>query len=89
MPGRPGEPANQFSLPDAKAMVEDAKTAPSTAPADVAIGAGIGGGGVAGTLTDLQNQLSPLSYANEWITRVVVVLAIGSAVLVFGGAAYR
>ncbi|MCA0014826.1 hypothetical protein LB561_27770 [Mesorhizobium sp. B292B1B] len=70
-------------------MVEDAKTAPSTAPADAAIGAGIGGGGIAGTLTDLQNQLSPLSYASEWITKVVVVLAIGSAVLVFGAAAYR
>lgn len=73
----------------AKATVEDAKAAPSTAPADAAIGAGGGGLGVSGTLQGLQEQLSPLSYASEWITKIVVVLALVSALLVIGGGAYR
>ncbi|MCA0014850.1 hypothetical protein LB561_27650 [Mesorhizobium sp. B292B1B] len=60
--GETPQAANFVDGGQAKAVVEDAKPAPSTAPADAAIGAGIGGGGVAGTLTDLQNQLSPLSY---------------------------
>ncbi|UVK49538.1 glycoside hydrolase family 108 protein (plasmid) [Mesorhizobium sp. AR07] len=53
----------------AKALVEDATPAPSTAPADAAIGAGGGGLGVTGVLQGLQEQLSPLSYASEWITK--------------------
>jgi lysozyme family protein len=73
----------------AKAVVEDAKVAPSTAPADLATGGGVAGGGLAGTLTELQNQISPLSYSSELIGKVVVVLALASAVLVFGGLAYR
>lgn len=73
----------------AKAFIEDAKTAPSTAPADAAIGAGGGGIGVSGTLQGLQEQLSPLSYSSEWITKIVVILALVSALLLFGGAAYR
>ncbi|MGX5827353.1 glycoside hydrolase family 108 protein [Mesorhizobium sp. 43Arga] len=73
----------------AKAFAEDATPAPSTAPADAAIGAGIGGGGIAGTLQDLQNQLSPMSYGSEFIMKVVLVLAVISAVLLLGGAGYR
>ncbi|MER8423286.1 hypothetical protein [Mesorhizobium sp. M1403] len=73
----------------AKAFVEDANVAPSLAPADRATGGGIGGGCLAGTLTELQNQISPLSYSSELIGKVVVVLACASAVLVIGGIAYR
>jgi lysozyme family protein len=73
----------------AKALVEDAKAAPSTAPADLATGGGVAGGGLAGTLTELQNQISPLSYSSELIGKVVIVLAFASAVLVIGGLAYR
>ncbi|RUX96139.1 MULTISPECIES: glycoside hydrolase family 108 protein [unclassified Mesorhizobium] len=73
----------------AKAFVEDATPAPSTAPADAAIGGGGAGLGVSGTLQGLQDQLSPLSYASEWITKIVVILALVSALLLFGGAAYR
>ncbi|OBQ72407.1 glycoside hydrolase family 108 protein [Mesorhizobium loti] len=73
----------------AKAFVEDAEAPPSTAPADAAIGAGIGSGGIAGTLQDLQNQLSPMSYGSEFIMKVVMALAVLSAVLLLGGAGYR
>lgn len=72
-----------------KAFIEDARPVPGSGVADAATGAGIGSGGVAGTLQGLQDQLSPLSYASEWITKVVVVLAIASAALVFGGVAWR
>ncbi|TPN79954.1 glycoside hydrolase family 108 protein [Mesorhizobium sp. B1-1-2] len=73
----------------AKALVENAKPAPSTAPADTAIGAGGGGLGITATLSGLQEQLSPLSYASEWITKIVVILALVSALLVIGGGAWR
>lgn len=73
----------------AKAFIEDAKTAPATAPADAATGAGLGGGTVAGTLQSLQDQLTPFSYASEWLMRIVVVLAIISALLVVGGLGWR
>lgn len=72
-----------------KAFIEDAKAAPGNGVADAATGAGIGGGGVAGTLQGLQDQLSPLSYASEWITRIVVVLGVASVILVAGGIAWR
>ncbi|PBC02747.1 glycoside hydrolase family 108 protein [Mesorhizobium sp. WSM3860] len=73
----------------AKAFIGDAKVAPSTAPADAATGAGAGGLGVSGYLYDLQNQLSPFAYTSEWIGKVVVVLAIASALLAIGGLAWR
>lgn len=73
----------------AKAFIEDAKAAPTVAPADAATGAGVGGGTIAGTLSGLQDQLSPLSYASEWVGRIVVILAVVSAVLVVGGIGWR
>lgn len=87
--GETPEPATFKEGGQAKAVIEDAKPAPSTAPADAAMGAGTGGLGVSGTLQGLQDQLSPLSYASEWITKIVVILALVSALLLFGGAAYR
>lgn len=80
--------ANFYDGGQAKAFVEDAEAPPSTAPADAAIG--IGSGGIAGTLQDFQNQLSPMSYGSEFIMKAVMVLAVISAVLLLlGGAAYR
>ncbi|RUV80828.1 MAG: N-acetylmuramidase [Mesorhizobium sp.] len=73
----------------AKGFIEDAKAAPSTGPADATTGAGAGGLGLSGYLYDLQNQLSPFSYTSEWIGKVVVVLAIASALLAVGGLAWR
>ncbi|MER9206830.1 glycoside hydrolase family 108 protein [Mesorhizobium sp. M0771] len=87
--GETPQAANFVDGADAKAFAEDAKTAPSTAPADAAIGAGGSGLGVTGVLEGLRDQLSPLSYASEWITKIVVVLALVSALLVIGGGAYR
>ncbi|WFP74483.1 glycoside hydrolase family 108 protein [Mesorhizobium sp. WSM4906] len=73
----------------AKAFIEDARTAPAVAPADAATGAGAGGLGVSGYLYDLQSQLSPFSYTSEWIGKVVVILAIVSALLAIGGIGWR
>ncbi|WP_457812029.1 glycoside hydrolase family 108 protein [Sinorhizobium meliloti] len=74
---------------EAKARIEDARKAPSPAPADAATGGGIGAGGIAGTLQTLQDQLTPFSAAGNWITTLVVVLAVSGAGLAAGGIAYR
>lgn len=87
--GETPQAANFVDGGQAKAVVEDANAAPSTAPADLATGAGTGGLGLSGYLYDLQNQLSPLSYTSEWIGKVVVIVALASAVLAIGGLGYR
>jgi lysozyme family protein len=87
--GQVPQAANFVDGGQAKAFVEDANAAPSTAPADAAMGAGTGGFGLSGYLYDLQSQLSPLSYTSEWIGKVVVVVALASAVLAIGGLGYR
>lgn len=74
---------------DAKALIEDARTPPSPAPADAATGGGIGAGGIAGTLQTLQDQLTPYSSAGQWITNLVVILGVIGAALAVGGIAYR
>jgi lysozyme family protein len=87
-----GETPVEASFADggqAKGFIEDAKAAPSTAPADAATGGGVAGGGVAGTVQTLQDQLSPYSYSSEWITKVVVTLAVISTLLLVGGLGYR
>lgn len=86
--GETPQAASFFSGGQAKGFVEDANAAPSTAPADAATGAGAGGLGVSGYLYDLQNQLSPFTYTSEWIGKVIVVLAIVSALLAIGGLAW-
>ncbi|TJV19705.1 glycoside hydrolase family 108 protein [Mesorhizobium sp.] len=87
--GQVPQSASFYDGGQAKAFVEDANAAPSTAPADLATGAGTGGLGLSGYLYDLQNQLSPLSYTSEWIGKVVVVVALASALLAMGGLGYR
>ena len=87
--GQVPQAASFYDGGQAKAFVEDANTAPSSAPADAATGAGAGGLGVSGYLYDLQNQLSPFSYTSEWIGKVVVVLALVSAAVAIGGLGYR
>jgi lysozyme family protein len=74
---------------EAKARIEDARKAPTKAPADAATGGGIGAGGIAGTLQTLQDQLTPFSSAGTWISTLVVGLAVGGALLAAGGIAYR
>ncbi|RVD39053.1 N-acetylmuramidase [Mesorhizobium sp. M4A.F.Ca.ET.020.02.1.1] len=81
--------ANFYDGASAKAFAEDAEAAPMTAPADVATGAGVSGGVVAGTLQSLQDQLLPFSYASEWIGKIIVILTIVSALLAIGGLGYR
>ncbi|MDQ0132673.1 lysozyme family protein [Neorhizobium galegae] len=74
---------------DAKAFLSDAKTAPTLAVADATTGGGIGSGGMAATLQQVQDQLTPLSYSSDLIGKVVAVLVVAGAVLTIGGLAYR
>jgi lysozyme family protein len=76
------------NIGSAKASIEDVRTAPSTAVADAATGGGIGSGGLAATLQQVQDQLTPLSYSSQLIGKVVAGLVIASAVLTIGGLAY-
>lgn len=87
--GSAGPAASFIMDASAKANIEDAKTAPSKAMGDAATGGGVGAGGIAGTVQSLQDQLTPFSAAGDWITKVVVVLAVSAAALTAGGLAYR
>lgn len=73
-------------VPDgnAKARVEDAKTAPSTAPGDTVAG----GGSIAVVITQTQEQLTPY-VSIGFVAKAVAVLTIGGAALAIGGIAYR
>jgi lysozyme family protein len=82
-------PAAFVAGANAKAPITDARKAPSKAPADTATGGGMGGMGIAGTLQGLQEQLTPFSAASDWIAKLVVVLAVGGALLAAGGISYR
>jgi lysozyme family protein len=73
----------------AKGTVEDARKAPGKGLSDAATGGGVGAGGIAGAVQGLQEQLTPFSAAGDWITNVVVILAVTGAVLTIGGLAYR
>jgi lysozyme family protein len=72
----------------AKAYPSDVKAAPSPAVADAATGGGIASGGLAATLQQVQDQLTPLSYSSELVGKVVAGLVIASALLTVGGLAY-
>jgi lysozyme family protein len=72
-----------------KALVEDAKQPTTKGVADAATGGGIGAGALAGTLQNLQDQLTPFSSSSTWISNVVVALAIGGTALAVGGIGYR
>jgi lysozyme family protein len=73
----------------AKAKEDDVKTAPQKGLGDVATGVGVGSGGVAGAVQGLQEQLTPFSMAGGWISKLVIALAILSALLVVGGLLWR
>ncbi|ULJ73316.1 glycoside hydrolase family 108 protein [Rhizobium gallicum] len=74
---------------DAKAFISDAKPAPTLAVADATTGSGVGSGGIAATLQQVQDQLMPLSYASNLIGKMVAGLIVISAVLTIGGLGYR
>jgi len=69
---------------EAKARLEDAKGAASTAPGDVMTG----GGGISVVISQAQEQLTP--YVNiGFVARAVAVLTIGGAAIAIGGLAWR
>lgn len=74
--------------PSHKAYASDIKPAPSPAVADAATGGGIASGGLAATLQQVQDQLTPLSYSSELVGKIVAGLVIVSALLTVGGLAY-
>lgn len=69
----------------AKALDSDIKAAPSAAPADATTGGGVGFGGVAFILKDLQDQLAPYSTGSDLIGKAVVGLIVVSGALTVGG----
>jgi lysozyme family protein len=71
-----------------KGVIEDAQQAPSTAPADAAMGMGVSTGGATGYLHSLQDQLSSFT-SIDFVSHVVIGLIFTSAALVVGGAGYR
>lgn len=79
------------AAPDAgvKAMIEDAKAPPPKVAGDIATGTGLGTAGVTGTVQTLQETLTPFSSSGGWITKLVITLAIISAVLTIAGLAWR
>ncbi|QIG75019.1 putative endolysin protein [Rhizobium phage RHph_I3_18] len=83
------QPLGLASGAGAKALISDAKKPPVMAVADATTGGGVGSGGLAATLQQVQDQLSPLSYSSELIGKVVAGLILLSAVLTIGGLAYR
>lgn len=69
---------------NAKARLEDAKAAPSTAPGDVMTG----GGGISVVISQAQEQLTP--YVNiGFVAQAVAVLTIGGAAVAIGGLLWR
>lgn len=72
-----------------KADVSDAIETHGKAVADGATGAGASGLTLSAVIQGLQDQLTPFSAAGPWIAKVVVILAIASAVLTIGGLLYR
>lgn len=74
---------------DANAFIADAKTAPTKGIADAATGGGLGSGGVAAILQQVQEQLSPLSASSQLIGNVMAGLILLTGVLTVGGVAYR
>ncbi len=69
---------------EAKANVEDAKTAPPKAPGDAAAG----GGTVGTVITQATDQLTPLGNI-EFVGKAIAVITVAGVVLTVGGLAYR
>ena len=69
---------------EAKARVEDAKTAPSTAPGDTLAGAG----SIGAILTQAQQELAPY-ITIDFVAKVSAALTLASVAVAVGGIAYR
>jgi len=87
--GSVGPDIGYISGGEAKAFISDARAAPVLAVADATTGGGVGSGGLAATLQQVQDQLSPLSDSSALVGKVVAGLIIVSAVLTIGGLGYR
>lgn len=72
-----------------KAVIENAVPAPTLAVADASTGGGVGTIMAAGTIQQLQEQLTPFTGGSTFVQHIVVGLAIASAGLTIGGLAYR
>jgi lysozyme family protein len=74
---------------NAKAVLTDATSAPTTAVADAMTGGGIGSGSLSGIVNQLQTNLSPFSETSSLVSKIVVGLILFGAVLTVAGLAYR
>lgn len=71
-----------------KASPDDVKK-PVKGVADVATGVGLGGLGLSPIIQQLQDTLTPYSFAGGWIAKLVIALAVLGALLTVGGLVWR
>ena len=69
---------------DTKGYIQDAKTAPSTAPGDVMTG----GGSAGAVITQTVNQLTPLSNFAS-VAYIITALTVAGALIAVGGIVWR
>ena len=89
-----GEPVSTIPVvapaePVAKAVIEDAKPAPTIAIADAATGGGLVTGGAMEALRQAQDQLMPLAASSDFIKSIIGYLAVAAVVMTVGGLAWR
>lgn len=85
--------AGQLKVPNAvgmdKAPVSDAKRLPTTTAGDVAVATGASNGGIAIAVEQLRNSVEPYAAVSDFISWLVIVLAITGFVLTVGGFIWR
>lgn len=69
---------------EAKALLSDAKSAPSKAPGDAAAG----GGAVSALITQATTQLTPLAYV-EFVAKAITILTVAGVCVAILGYGYR
>ncbi|MDQ0305355.1 glycoside hydrolase family 108 protein [Ancylobacter polymorphus] len=87
--GSVGPAPDKIDDASAKAVIESAPPAPSTAGADAAIGAGSGTATVGTVIESVRQQIEPYAGASERVQQIVVALIVLGALVTFGGLAWR
>lgn len=86
--GSVGPTPTRFDGADAKALIDDAKSAPVRAPGDLATGGGVTGSGLSAIVDGAKDQLMPFA-GSGWIDNLLLWLVIAGAVLAVAGFGYR
>lgn len=72
-----------------KALIQDAKSPPSKAVADLSSGVGIGGGALTQSIDEGKGALSQVVGVSVFVDNLYAILSVASVVLVLGGLGYR